>query len=63
MKKDCVLLVGRGHWTVNYTSTQSFNNYIILFVGSKTLVTLIEWFQTRSVNTFKPIVLTTEDVN
>ena len=34
---------GRGHWTDNFTCTQSFNLTVILFVGSKTLATLIEF--------------------
>ena len=35
----------RGQWTVDNTSTQSFNNHVILFVGSKTLGTYIQSLQ------------------
>ena len=36
---------GRGHWGVYYTSPQSFNNNVFLFVGLTTLGTYIEFIE------------------
>ena len=33
---------GRGHWTVNYTGTQSFINMFSLIVGLKTFGLIVE---------------------
>ena len=51
---------GKGHWTLNFTGTQSFITTLSHLLAQKHWVYLLDfvgWFQISSVQTFQPIAL------